>query len=91
MTDPRVVVSNPSAPKVIVNRGTKEAKVIRLKTGPEGPRGPAGPPLDTMVGFVAHGDNPDVQRPLTYASVLWIGTQEPTNSIDNDIWLNLPI
>lgn len=37
-------------------------------------------------GTVIHGATADTARPTGYTSVFWIGSVEPTNAIDNDVW-----
>jgi hypothetical protein len=33
-----------------------------------------------------HGADANVARPTGYPSVTWIGTAEPANAANNDIW-----
>ena len=43
------------------------------------------PGLNTM-GVVVHGATASTVRPSIYTVVTWIGSIEPTNAINNDIW-----
>ena len=36
---------------------------------------------------VNHGTTDNVARPVGAISVLWVGTVEPQNAVDNDIWI----
>ena len=36
---------------------------------------------------VNHGTNPSTERPTGALAVYWIGTVEPTNATDNDLWI----
>lgn len=45
-------------------------------------------PLTTAMGVVAHGADANVARPTGYAVVHWIGTVEPVNAAENDLWTN---
>jgi len=36
---------------------------------------------------VTHGTNSSAARPAGAAAVYWIGTVEPTNAVDNDLWI----
>lgn len=38
-------------------------------------------------GFVAHGADPNVKRPLGFVSVEWYGSAEPVNAVDGDTWV----
>lgn len=38
------------------------------------------------MGVVVHGTNANVARPSGYSVITWVGSVEPTKSIDNDIW-----
>lgn len=38
-------------------------------------------------GYIAHGSNAGAVRPVGFASVTWVGSVEPTNAIDGDIWI----
>jgi hypothetical protein len=41
-------------------------------------------------GYVEHGADPDVARPVGLASVEWKGSVEPTNMTAADTWLKTP-
>lgn len=43
-------------------------------------------PLASAMGAVVHGSVAGTARPAGYAVVTWIGSVEPTNALDNDIW-----
>jgi hypothetical protein len=36
---------------------------------------------------VSHGTTADTARPAGAAAVYWIGTVEPTNAANNDLWI----
>jgi len=55
-----------------------------LETGPQGPPG-TGP---YTKGFISHGSNPNLPRPVGFASVEWYGSVEPVNWIDGDTWID---
>lgn len=38
-------------------------------------------------GFVNHGSDGTVARPVGYASIEWLGSAEPENAIDGDTWI----
>lgn len=40
-----------------------------------------------LVGVVAHGKDEKTERPAGFGSIIWIGSVEPLNAVDNDIWL----
>jgi hypothetical protein len=42
----------------------------------------------TAMGVIVHGATAGTARPADYDVVTWIGSVEPTNAIDNDIWIN---
>lgn len=48
----------------------------------------AGPPGPTSLVGVLHGATADTARPLGAAVVQWIGSVEPTNAVDGDLWTN---
>lgn len=60
-------------------------------TGPQGPTGVQGPtgsyPSGSM-GAIYHGATSSVARLLNFDIVTWIGSVEPSNAINNDIWIN---
>ena len=37
---------------------------------------------------VVHGATADTARPTGYASVMWMGSVEPTNAENNDVWID---
>lgn len=41
-----------------------------------------------MMGVVVHGADPNVARPTEFSVVHWIGTVEPVNVAENDLWTN---
>jgi hypothetical protein len=41
-----------------------------------------------VLGVVVHGSTAGTARPSGFASTTWIGTVEPTNAIDDDIWVD---
>jgi hypothetical protein len=41
---------------------------------------------DTAMGVIVHGATAGTARPTGYAVVTWIGSVEPTNATNNDIW-----
>jgi hypothetical protein len=40
------------------------------------------------MGFVNHGSDPNVLRPLGYASVTWKGSVAPANATEDDLWID---
>ena len=38
--------------------------------------------------YVEHGATAGTARPSGYGLVVWYGTVEPTNAIDNDFWVD---
>lgn len=40
------------------------------------------------LGYVNHGATAGTTRPTGYAAVVWVGTVEPTNAVNGDIWEN---
>lgn len=58
-------------------------------TGPTGPTGAAGADgEDANLTLVSHGATASVARPSGYSYVLWVGTVEPTNATDGDVWID---
>jgi hypothetical protein len=53
--------------------------------GDQGPQGPAGT-IENGMTVVNHGATADTARPTGAAAVYWIGTVEPTNAVDGDLW-----
>ena len=43
--------------------------------------------LDTTMVTIIHGTDASATRPTGAKSVYWIGTVEPTNAMDNDMWI----
>lgn len=41
------------------------------------------------VTYVVHGSTAGTARPTTSGIVIWIGTVEPTNAVNNDFWSDL--
>lgn len=41
-----------------------------------------------ILGVCVHGANASVARPSGFDQVLWVGSVEPTNMINGDIWVN---
>jgi len=48
---------------------------------------PVSVPSNTM-GSITHLNDPDVERP-DFITVMWIGSVEPVNAQDNDLWVNI--
>lgn len=45
--------------------------------------------IDTSAqGCIVHGVTASTVRPAIFDVVIWVGTVEPTNALDNDIWLD---
>lgn len=69
-------------------------KINLQQTGRVGPQGPQGEPGESAaaqgaMGAAIHLNNPNYPRPNDFTVVYWIGSVEPTNSVDNDIWVNI--
>lgn len=45
--------------------------------------------LTTTMGIVVHGSTAGAARPIGYTSIIWIGSVDPTNAIDNDILFSI--
>jgi hypothetical protein len=45
--------------------------------------------VDIPIGYVKHDNNSSTARPSGYTSVMWVGSVEPNNAIDGDIWNQL--
>ncbi len=43
--------------------------------------------LEGAQGVVTHGADANVARPTEFAVVQWIGSVEPTNAVDNDLYV----
>ena len=41
------------------------------------------------MGSINHGADADTARPTGYNSITWIGTVEPTNATNDDIWIDV--
>lgn len=37
-------------------------------------------------GWVYHGSLAGTSRPSGFAAIIWVGSVEPTNAINNDVW-----
>lgn len=40
------------------------------------------------LGYVNHGATAGTTRPTGYAAICWLGSVEPTNAVNNDIWID---
>lgn len=40
------------------------------------------------LGYVNHGVTAGASRPSGWAAVLWLGSVQPTNAVDGDIWID---
>lgn len=49
----------------------------------------ATPDLSETMGFIAHGANATETRPSGFGCVTWIGSVEPVNAINDDVWLEI--
>lgn len=45
--------------------------------------------LGKAVAFVHHDDSANEARPAGFLSVIWVGTVEPNNMANNDIYLEI--
>jgi hypothetical protein len=43
-------------------------------------------PANNAMGVVVHGATAGTSRPTEYSQIVWIGSIEPTNASNNDIW-----
>ena len=43
---------------------------------------------DEMMGHVHHGSDTTVERPTGYSAVMWVGSVEPDNWINEDLWVD---
>jgi hypothetical protein len=41
-----------------------------------------------ILAVITHGTVAGTARPSGYKSVMWIGSEEPTNSTNNDVWID---
>jgi hypothetical protein len=64
----------------IVSVFVESTTSMALFVGTEGTEG-------TFMHVVSHGSTADTARPVGAAAVYWIGTVEPTNAIDGDLWI----
>lgn len=55
-------------------------------TGPQGVTGQVNK-LEVM-GAVVHDSTDDMDRPLGYTIVTWLGTVAPLNAVDDDLWID---
>lgn len=44
------------------------------------------PQRQGLISVVDHGSDAGAERPASAATVYWIGSVEPVNAVDNDIW-----
>lgn len=56
--------------------------------GAEGKEGPPGAPGESGSFIVYHGTNAAEPRPETADEVFWVGTVEPENAAEHDLWIN---
>ena len=61
---------------------------LAYSIGTDGADGADADPSITM-GAVIHGTNASAARPAGYVVVSWVGTVEPLNAINGDIWYNI--
>lgn len=68
--------------------GTHVQGLVDSATGPV----PVGDPIAignlSYNSTVTHGTNPSYVRPPVTVAVIWIGSVQPTNAIDGDVWLD---
>jgi hypothetical protein len=62
-----------------------------VEVGHGGIQGPSGPDGADGIAIVAHGDDPEVERPDGVAVVIWRGTVKPAYWTDADIWVDTTI
>lgn len=43
---------------------------------------------DRAMGYVNHGSTAGTARPSGYLAVTWVGSVNPTNSVNGDIWID---
>lgn len=41
-----------------------------------------------VLGMVIHGSTASTARPTGFNVVVWIGSVEPTNAVNNDLWID---
>jgi hypothetical protein len=71
--------------------GLQGLQGIQGDAGPQGLQGEVGPAgadadLSQLMVVVAHGADNTVARPAVAGAVCWIGTVEPLNAIDGDLY-----
>ena len=59
------------------------AASVQAELGTPGPEGPQGPS-----SVVAHGTVASTARPSTTSTIIWVGSVQPTNAVNGDIWLD---
>jgi hypothetical protein len=40
------------------------------------------------MGGVYHGATASISRPVGFDVVTWVGSVEPSNAVNNDVWIN---
>jgi hypothetical protein len=102
ITEPEVsvvVTESESGPDLVEVVTRDQIQVLQVDVTPEvievstpGPQGPPGDPtLSALVlaagkGFINHGSNANVMRPVGFASVEWLGSVEPNFATEGDTW-----
>ena len=43
---------------------------------------------DAVMGKIVHGSTSGIVRPTGFGVVTWIGDVEPTNALNNDVWID---
>lgn len=43
---------------------------------------------DAVTGQIVHGSTAGTTRPVGFDVVMWIGSVEPTNAVNNDVWVD---
>lgn len=41
-----------------------------------------------VMGEIAHGSTAGTSRPVGFSVVTWVGSVEPDNAVNNDIWVD---
>ena len=59
-----------------------DPEIVVINEGIEGQKG-----TDANMQVIKHDDDGDLSRP-DFAFVIWIGSVEPSNAVDGDIWLD---
>lgn len=57
-------------------------------TGAQGATGSIGATGPTMTYTVNHGSNNNLIRPTNPGPIIWVGSVEPINAINGDIWID---